>query len=278
MTDASEPLFLIGPGYSARALAELWAGPVFGTFRSDRSRAALQNTRIEPVSISDAYAISRACEHAHLLISAPPDVDGCPALAALGDAVTKAASVTYLSTTGVYGDLQGGWAMEWTPTHPQSDRARRRVLAETAWRDAHFRTRIARLPGIYGPGRSAFDRLRAGTARLIVKPGQVFSRIHIDDIASGVKALILADEIGDFHICDDEAAPPQNVIAYAAHLLGMDPPDAIPIEQADLSPMAQSFYRECKRVANGKLKAATGWRPSYRTYREGLQTILREET
>ena len=278
MTDALEPLLLIGPGYSARALARLWAGPVFGTMRSESKRETLEQVGIVPVAIEDRADLSKAATQAHVLISAPPGPDGCPALQALGPAVSSAASVTYLSTTGVYGDLNGGWAMEWSAPNPQSDRAQRRLSAERSWQAAHRMTRVVRLPGIYGPGRSAFDRLRQGTARRIVKPGQVFSRIHVDDIASGLKALILAKQVGFFHICDDEAAPPQDVIAHAADLLQVPAPSEVAFEDAELSPMAKSFYGECKRVANAKIKAATGWRPLYRTYREGLQTILREET
>ena len=278
MTDALEPLFLIGPGYSARALARLWAGPVSGTMRSESKRETLEKSGIAPVSFGDKDQLAKAVKGAHVLVSAPPGPNGCPALEAIGAAAATAASVTYLSTTGVYGDLNGGWAMEWSAPNPQSDRARRRLEAEMSWQTVHAKTRVVRLPGIYGPGRSAFDRLRGGGARRIVKPGQVFSRIHVDDIASGLRALILAEKAGIFHICDDEAAPPQDVIAYAAGLLEVPPPPEIPFERAELSPMARSFYSECKRVSNAKIKAATGWRPLYRTYRDGLQTILREET
>ncbi len=278
MTDALEPLFLIGPGYSARALARLWAGPVSGTMRSESKRETLVKCGITPVSFNDEDELAKAVQGAHVLVSAPPGPDGCPALAAIGEAAATATSVTYLSTTGVYGDLKGGWAMEWSAPNPQSDRARRRLDAEASWQAAHDKTRLVRLPGIYGPGRSAFDRLREGKARRIVKSGQVFSRIHMDDIASGLKALILANQAGVFHLCDDEAAPPQDVIAFAADLLDVPPPPEIAFERAELSPMARSFYGECKRVSNAKIKAATGWRPLYRTYRDGLQTILREET
>jgi nucleoside-diphosphate-sugar epimerase len=191
--------------------------------------------------------------------------------------------VTYLSTTGVYGDLGGGWAFEWSEPTPQSRRAKARALAEDQWRAATGgRVRIVRLPGIYGPGRSAFDRLREGTARRIVKPGQVFSRVHVDDIASGLLALHQRPEAaeqagGVFHLCDDEPAPPQDVIAHAAELLGMAPPPEIPIEEAGLSAMAASFYAECKRISNARTKAALNWRPKYPTYREGLAAILAGE-
>ncbi|MEO1661955.1 MAG: SDR family NAD(P)-dependent oxidoreductase [Pseudomonadota bacterium] len=278
MTDPSQPLFLFGPGFSAKALAKIWAGPVFGTVRSETSVRALQQTPIIPVSIGDYAALRKNIAGAHLVISAPPTDDGCPAMQMLGEAARAAASVTYLSTTGVYGDLDGGWAMEWSKAQPQSVRARRRYAAEQAWVEMAGRLAIVRLPGIYGPGRSAFERLRTGKARRIVKPGQVFSRAHVDDIAAGLKAILLAGEQGVFNLCDDQAAPPQAVIAYAADLLKMAVPPEIPFDQAELSPMGQSFYSECKRVSNARLKSATGWRPTFPTYPEGLNAILAAET
>lgn len=277
MTDPSEPLFLFGPGYSARALARLWPGPVFGTYRSETGLAILSDTKIEPVDINDEHTRLRGVRGAHVVISAAPDESGCPAFQAIGTAANGAASVTYLSTTGVYGDLAGGWAMEWSAAQPQSDRAQRRVFAEAQWRAASPNVRIVRLPGIYGPGRSSLDRLRTGKARRIIRRGQVFSRIHVDDLASGLKDLIRTRQLGVFNLCDDQAAPPQEVIAFAAELSGEAPPPDVDFDQADLSPMARSFYSECKRVSNAKIKAATGWRPLYPTYREGLTAIHRDE-
>lgn len=274
MTDPSQPLFLFGPGFSAKALAKIWAGPAYGTVRSEASARALEETSIVPLAVDDASALSEAIAGAHLIISAPPGDDGCPALRTLGEAARNAGSVTYLSTTGVYGDLDGGWAMEWSAPHPQSARAERRYLAEQAWAEVAARLAVVRLPGIYGPGRSAFERLRAGRARRLVKPGQVFSRAHVDDIAAGLKAILLASERGVFNLCDDEAAPPQTVIAYAADLLNISPPPEVPFEQAEVWPMGRSFYSECKRVSNARLKSATGWRPTFPTYREGLKAIL----
>lgn len=274
MTDPSQLLFLFGPGYSGQALAALWPGPVRGTFRSEASFAALETANILPVPATDPSGLRDAVQGAHVLISAPPNEAGCPAWQAIGQYAEQAASITYLSTTGVYGDLAGGWAMEWSPVNPSSARAKRRAEAEQVWMSAAAHVRLVRLPGIYGPGRSAFDRLKAGTARRIVKPGQVFSRIHVDDIASGLLALIQSGAYGAFNLCDDYAAPPQDVIAYAAELLGMTPPPEILFERADLSAMARSFYSECKRVSNAKVKAATGWRPLYPTYRDGLRAIL----
>ena len=273
MTVRSEPLFLFGPGYSATSLSELWHGPVYGTVRSKSSLVALQETKIHPLPIDQKEELFQALEGAHLLISAPPSETGCPALHMLGDQVKRAASVTYLSTTGGYGDLMGGWAMEWSVVRPKSDRARKRAVAETEWLKAHDRVRLVRLPGIYGPGRSALERVQTGKARRIVKRGQVFSRVHVEDIASGLYSLLQSGAFGAFNLCDDEAAPPQDVIEFAAKLLGVVTPPDIHFDEADLSPMGRSFYAECKRVGNARLKAATGWRPKFPTYREGLSAI-----
>ncbi|MEO0548519.1 MAG: SDR family NAD(P)-dependent oxidoreductase [Pseudomonadota bacterium] len=273
MTDQSEPLFLLGPGYSAKALADLWSGPIIASARSAEKQAGLQTAGWSAVLTSDQDAMERACVGAHLIVSAPPNASGCPIQQALGPAISRAASVTYLSTTGVYGDLNGGWVFEWSPVHPGSERGARRVAAELAWSEAFPDVRLVRLPGIYGPRRSPLDRVQKPGAQRIIKPGQVFSRIHVADLAAGLKALILSGETGVFHLCDEEAAPPQDVLAYAADLLGIAAPPAIDFETADLSDMARSFYSECKRVSNARLKAVTGWRPDYPTYREGLRSI-----
>lgn len=273
MTDTSQLLFLFGAGYSARALATLWPGEVRATYRSEASLASLQGAGLQPIKLADVAALKAGIQGAHVLISAPPDEAGCPAWRAIGDFGAAAKSVTYLSTTGVYGDLSGGWAMEWSPVNPSTQRGMRRAQAENQWVSGAPRVRLVRLPGIYGPGRSAFDRLSAGTARRIIKPGQVFSRIHVDDIAGGLLALIQSGALGAYNLCDDLAAPPQDVIAYAAELMGVVPPPEIAFDAADLSAMARSFYSECKRVSNAKIKAATGWRPLYPTYEDGLTAI-----
>lgn len=273
MTDASQPLFLFGAGYCAQALAAIWDGSVTATYRSDDSRRKVEAQGFSAVSVSDTAGLAKAVDGAHVLVSAPPDEAGCPGLMAIGDFAASAASVTYLSTTGVYGDLNGGWAMEWTPVNPGSERGQRRVEAEAGWQAARSDIRIVRLPGIYGPGRSPLDRVREGRTQRVVKAGQVFSRAHVDDIASGLKVLMSAGETGVFNLCDEEAAPPQDVTLFAAQLLGLTPPPEVAFEDADLSDMARSFYSECKRVSNAKLKAATGWRPKYKTYREGVAAI-----
>ncbi|MEZ6010607.1 MAG: NAD-dependent epimerase/dehydratase family protein [Hyphomonas sp.] len=253
--------------------------------RSEAKAAALRAAGID-ARVWDGTSPLDLPAKACLLVTIPPDAHGCPVLrhvhtgpdhdhAGPGHDLT----VTYLSTTGVYGDLAGGWAFEWSPLNPQTPRARARALAEAQWQDfTGGRVRIVRLPGIYGPGRSPFDKLRAGTAQRIVKPGQVFSRVHVDDIAEGLLALARHPETaGVFHLCDDEPAPPQDVTEYAARLLGQSPPPEVRFEGAGLSPMAASFYAECKRVSNARAKAALGWRPQYPTYREGLTAVLAAE-
>ena len=278
MTEQRESLFLAGAGYSARYLAALWTkagrGPVYGTTRSADKCAALETDGIMPVLLDGGDVPVEVLAGSHWVISTPPGDEGCPSLNLFGGSASKAASITYLSTTGVYGDLNGGWAFEWSSLNPGSPRSERRVEAETAWAAARPDANIARLPGIYGPGRSALDRTRGEDARRIIKPGQVFSRIHVEDIASGLMAIIARSAgAGVFNLCDDEAAPPQDVIAYAAHLQGIEPPPEVAFESADLSAMARSFYSECKRVSNARTKAQLHWRPTYPTYREGLKAI-----
>ncbi|MDX1292513.1 MAG: SDR family oxidoreductase [Hyphomonas sp.] len=282
MTDSTSLLFVFGLGYSALHLARRLKAKGFriaGTVRSADKAAALQADGIA-AQVWSGEGLPDIPEHAHWLVSLPPDKAGCPAARVATYSEPGAASVTYLSTTGVYGDLGGGWAMEWSPLHPGSERAKARVLAERQWMDAtDGAARLVRLPGIYGPGRSPCRKLRDGQAHRVVKPGQVFSRIHLDDIASGLEALIARPDLhGVFHLCDDEPAPPQDVTAHAARLLGIDPPPEVPFDAAGLSPMARSFYAECKRVSNARAKAALGWRPLYPTYREGLAAVLAAET
>ena len=270
------PLFLFGAGYSGQYLARIWQGPVYASYRSESSRALIDRLGLIAVDALSAKAIAAIIGGAHVLVSTPPDSDGCPALRMLHPVIGQAASVTYLSTTGVYGDRAGGWVFETTPPRPGQARSQRRLAAEQDWAAIRPDVCIARLPGIYGPGRSAFDRLAQGAARRIIKPQQVFSRIHVEDLATALLALIQHDASGVFHICDDVAAPPQDVIAFAAACQEVDAGPEIPISDASLSDMARSFYAECKRVSNSKLKAVTGWTPRYPSYREGLTAIQAE--
>lgn len=271
-------LFVFGLGYSALQLhlhlpRQDWR--VSGTVRGAEKASVLEQSGLDVQVWTGSGGVS-VPDGAHWLVTVPPDADGCPAARWAREAGASAASVTYLSTTGVYGDLAGGWASEWSPVNPQSERAKRRVMAENQWIDlTQGKVRIVRLPGIYGPGRSALDKVRSGEARQIVKPGHVFSRIHVDDIARGLAAMLERPEAhGVFHLCDDLPAPPQDVTAFAAELLGRAPPAQIAFDAARLSPMARSFYAECKRVTNGRAKSTLGWRPAYPSYIEGLRAIL----
>ena len=275
MTVPPSLLFVFGMGYSARRLAARLVPAGWRVEGTSRAKDADLGPGVRALQWGGEGEV-RPSSGAHWLVTLPPDPDGCPAARAMGKRAAEAASVTYLSTTGVYGDLGGGWAMEWSPVNPGSARATARVLAERQWQEATGgAARIVRLPGIYGPGRSPFERLRDGTATRVVKPGQVFSRVHVEDIARGLEALLSKTELtGVFHLCDDEPAPPQDVTAFAAGLLGMAPPPEMDIADAGLSPMARSFYAECKRVSNARAKAALGWRPLYPSYREGLTAIL----
>lgn len=218
-----------------------------------------------------------------VLITAPPGPEGCPGLQALVPALAQAQAfpdwIGYLSTTGVYGDRRGGWVFEESRLAAQSLEGARRVAAERDWlevgRGMGLTVTIHRLPGIYGPGRSTLDRLREGRARRVGAPGQVFSRIHVDDLAAGLEASIARPRAGGiYNLCDDEPAPNSDVIAYAAGLLGMAVPPETPLDLEALSPSARRFYAETKRVSNARAKAELGWRPAYRTYREGLAQVL----
>lgn len=277
-----ETLFAFGLGYSAQALARRLSAHGWrcgGTVRSAAKATSLTETFGQVDVFDDSKAVPVPVpEGAHWLISVPPGEIGCPVFATFEGQAHKAASITYLSTTGVYGDLKGNWAFEWTPVAPRSNRAKARVLAETQWAGTGRPFRTVRLPGIYGPGRSPFTRIKSGKARRIIKAGQVFSRVHVDDIASGLEAMMLRPEaLGVFHLCDDAPAPPQDVTAYAAALMGVPAPEPISFEQAELSPMARSFYAECKRVSNARTKSALDWFPVYKTYESGLKQVLETE-
>ncbi len=279
-------IFIFGPGYVGLALARRMRArgvTVMATARSMEQRAALRDDGIRPVDPANPGEIAAAlAEPDAILITAAPTEAGCPALAALAAPLARARRpqwIGYLSTTGVYGDRGGGWVNEWSALAPISEPGRRRMAAEDGWRSAGAAigapVHVFRLPGIYGPGRSAFDRLREGTARRIVRPGQVFSRIHRDDIVSALAASIARGGAGlTLNLCDDEAGPPQDVIAYAAGLMGIDPPPEVAFEEAQITGAGRRFFEESKRVSNARAKAALGWRPMYPTYREGLAAVL----
>jgi nucleoside-diphosphate-sugar epimerase len=238
---------------------------------------------VEGIDPTDSAALAAAAKAADaILIAAPPGEGGCPAWSALDVAGFNPAGpwIGYLSTTGVYGDRGGRWVVETTAVAPLSPEAHRRVAAETTWMSLAGACPVSvfRLPGIYGAGRSPLDRVRTGEARSVIKPGHVFSRIHVDDLAAGLEASIgRPDRAGVYNLCDDEPAAPAAVNAYAAELLGLPRPPETPYAPEALSPMARRFWAESKRVSNAKAKAALGWRPLYPTYREGLRAVLAEE-
>ena len=279
-------LLSLGHGYSATYLANRlvpqgWR--IAGTTRDADKFADLRAQGITPL-LWDRNAILPWLENAsHVLVSAGPSETGDPTLALLKpDIEANAARLTwlgYLSTTGVYGDAQGGWVDETAPLTPATERGRRRVLAESAWAAIpDLPLHIFRLAGIYGPGRGPFSKVRNGTARRIIKEGQVFSRIHVEDIAQVLERSMMAPNPGTaYNLCDDDPAPPQDVIAHAATLLGVTPPPELPFEDAELSPMARSFYAESKRVRNDRIKHDLGVALKYPDYRAGLAAVLAAE-
>lgn len=277
-------LLVLGHGYSARALARLllpqgWT--IFGTTRTPDRADEIAATGVEPLVWPGADLLPALAASDHLLASAAPDADGDPFLAALGREIAAARHlrwVGYLSTTGVYGDREGDWVDEDSPLHPSTTRGRHRVLAEDQWRATGLPVHVFRLAGIYGPGRGPFAKVRAGTARRIVKPGQVFSRIHVDDITQVLAASIARPDPGRaYNVCDDDPAPPQDVIAEAAGLLGLPAPPAVPFDDADIGPMARSFYAESKKVRNDRIKTELGVRLIHPDYRHGLRALLEDE-
>jgi nucleoside-diphosphate-sugar epimerase len=275
-------LLSLGHGYTASAIAARllplgWT--VLGTCRDPARADALRAAGVEPLLWpSDLAAVLPRVTH--ILASAAPDAAGDPFLQVAGDALRAAhpAWVGYLSTTAVYGDHQGGWVDETTAVTPQSVRARQRVLAESQWLETGLPVHVFRLAGIYGPGRGPFEKVRDGSARRIIKPGQVFSRIHVADIAATVLASIARPNPGAvYNVCDDDPAPPEDVLSYAAHLLGLPEPPAVAYDQAEMTPMARSFYAESKRVRNDRIKTELGVRLAFPDYRTGLKDLLNSQ-
>lgn len=275
-------LLSIGHGYSAQALARRlipqgWQ--VIGTTRSPARAAAMRGDGVEPLLLpaSLAPALARAT---HILSSVAPDDAGDPILRdhAAELAAARPVWAGYLSTTAVYGDHDGGWVDETTSLAPTTRRGKARVAAEAAWSALGLPLHIFRLAGIYGPGRGPFEKVRDGTARRIIKPGQVFSRIHVDDIAQVLESSIRHPNPGAiYNVCDDDPAPPEDVIGHAAELLDLPLPPAIPYDEAEMTPMARSFYAESKRVRNDRMKTELGISLIHPTYREGLAALLAQD-
>lgn len=289
MADESpKRLFCFGLGYSARALAARLAAQgwrIAGTCRSEEARKALAAEGIEAFPfdrdrpLADAAATLRGTSH--LLSSVPPDAAGDPVLDRYFFDIARLEELDwagYLSSTAVYGDSGGDWVDESVAPRPGTLRGKRRLAAERRWLDLWqgfgVPVHIFRLAGIYGPGRSAVDQVRAGEARRIVKPGHYFSRIHVEDIARCLEASIERPNPGAaYNVCDDLPAPSDAVIGFACSLLGRAPPPAIPFERAELSDMARSFYAENRRIANRRIKEELGVTLAYPDYRAGLRAI-----
>lgn len=281
-------ILILGLGYSAgffarAALARGWE--VTGTVRSAEKAAELSREGIRTL-VFGGFAVSSALAKAvaeadAVLVSVQPAEDGDPALGPLRAALMAAPNlhwIGYLSTIGVYGDQGGAWIDEATPPAPTNARTRQRVEIEEAWlqlgRDSGKPVQIFRLSGIYGPGRNAIAKLREGKATRLIKPGQVFNRIHVDDIAGVLMASLAQPRQGAiYNVTDDEPGPPQDVTTFAAELIGLEAPPEIPFEQAKLSPMAASFYGESKRVSNALVKREFGYAFRYPTYREALHAL-----
>ncbi len=279
-------ILAFGAGYSVQAFArdKPAAAQISGTTRSPEKFERLEEAGIRPLlwtgdrppALLDALG-----DATHLVISVAPGETGDPVLAALRSDILSAARnnlrwIGYLSTVGVYGDHGGAWIDEETPCAPRSRRSVERVHAEEEWRalgrEAALPVALLRLSGIYGPGRNAFLNLEHGTARRLVKPGQVFNRIHVADIAGALWHLLQQGADGPFNVTDDEPAPPQDVVEHAARLMGIEPPPAIPFETSELSPMQRSFYGENKRVSNARLKSL-GYRFRFPYYRAALRAM-----
>ncbi|MBT5296507.1 MAG: SDR family oxidoreductase [Octadecabacter sp.] len=281
----TKTLLSFGHGYSARALTRLLSDDwrVIGTTRSEDKAAELMASGTEPRIWPGADLTPALNTATHLLISAGPSDAGDPVLNELRHEIEARREqfewVGYLSTTGVYGDHNGDWVDETTPLTPSTKRGQLRVNAEADWQSLDLPLHIFRLAGIYGPGRGPFAKVRNGTARRIIKEGQVFSRIHVADIAQVLKASIDQPNAGAiYNLCDNDPAPPEDVIGYAAELLNLPIPPAQDFETADMTPMARSFYAESKKVRNDRIKDELGVDLIYPDYRAGLQALLAAET
>ena len=282
-------LLCFGLGYTALALARAlipqgWR--LTGTCRDAAHAVEARRLGLEIVIFDRDHPIPdidlRLAGATHVLSSVPPDERGDPVLEVHGAAIARAthlAWIGYLSTTGVYGDRQGDWVDESSALTPTGERGRRRLAAETAWLALPQPAHLFRLAGIYGPGRSALDTVRSGKARRVVKPGQVFSRIHLEDIVQVLLASIARPNPGTaYNVCDDDAADPAAVITHACGLLNATPPLEVPFAEAQLSPMARSFYDDNKRVRNDRIKRELGVVLKYPDYRVGLQALLEAES
>lgn len=283
-------LFCFGLGYSAKVFAHFlqeqgWR--VIGTTRSEEGCSKLRalgiDARLYQGDGPNDLCVEGLAEATHLLMSIAPGDNGDPVLRDFGEILASSKNIEwcgYLSTVGVYGDHQGQWIDEGTEPKPVSVRSKRRVVAENGWLEMWntqmLPVHVFRLAGIYGPGRSAIDNLQQGRARRIVKAGQVFNRIHVEDISKVLFSSVQNPKPGSiYNVTDNEPAPPQDVVTYAAEVLYVPPPPFVSFEDADLSPMGRSFYGENKRVSNKRIRDELGVTLSYPTYREGMAALAR---
>jgi hypothetical protein len=281
-------LFCFGLGFSAEALARRLAAKGWSIAGTARDPANIERLRAEGYEVcrfagepGNAELAAALAGTTHLLLSIPPRSEGDPVLHYRDEiaCLPTLEWIGYLSTVGVYGNHPGAVVDEATMPRPHNERTKARVVAESGWlafgEEIGRPAQVFRLAGIYGPGRSALDKLRDGTARRIVKPGQVFNRIHVEDIASVLEASIARPRAGAiYNVADDEPAPPEDVITYGAELLGVEPPPEVPFEEAELSPMARSFYGDSRRISNVLIKSELGVRLAYPNYREGLKSLV----
>lgn len=289
MADAplSPSLLVFGGGWLGQAVgreAVRRGGRAVLTSRDADRRAALSADGLGAIDPGDAAALVGAVAGASaILVCAPPEADGCPGLKSLSPALSASGAwpdwIGYVSSTAVYGDRAGGWALEDSELNAASLEGARRVRAERDWLDAGqgmgLTVQLFRLPALYGPGRSPLDRLRDGTARIVRKPGQVFNRVHLDDVVSGLFASMARPRPGAAYIlCDDEPAPADVVMEGAARRLGLPVPPEIDLDDPSVSDAMRRFYLDSKRLSNARAKAELGWRPKHPTWREGLEAMI----
>lgn len=290
MSDAVSPpvsLLVFGGGWLGRATAleaVRRGGKAVATSRDSDTRATLEAEGIGAVDPADETALAAAVGAATaLLITTPPDARGCPGLKALIPAITASGAwpdwIGYVSSTAVFGDRAGGWAFEDDELNAASLEGARRVRAERDWLDAGrgmgLTVQLFRLPALYGPGRSPLDRLRDGTARIVRKPGQIFNRVHVDDVVAGLFASMARPHPGAaYTLCDDEPSAADVVIEGAARRLGLPLPPEVDLDDPSVSDAMRRFYRDSKRLSNAKAKAELGWRPKYPSWREGLEALI----
>lgn len=290
MSDAISPplsLLVFGGGWLGRAAARealRRGGKAVATSRDSATRAALEAEGVAAVDPADEAALAAAVGQATaLLITTPPDAQGCPGLKALIPAITASGAwpdwIGYVSSTAVFGDRAGGWAFEDDELNAASLEGARRVRAERDWLDAGrgmgLTVQLFRLPALYGPGRSPLDRLRDGTARIVRKPGQIFNRVHLDDAVSGLFASMARPHPGAaYTLCDDEPSAADVVIEGAAKRLGLPLPPEVDLDDPSVSDAMRRFYRDSKRLSNAKAKAELGWRPKYPGWRDGLEAMI----